>query len=453
MHAAPQDYVQDVREHYEELPYPTRDIKDEGKHFYGSDGFTVNALCHMGWAGKRDLRHSQLRVLSAGDGTGDGSIQFAETLHGGDAQIHAVDLSAASIAICKERLAVRQLTQVTHHHMSILDLPEAGLGSFDVIESSGVLHHLEDPVAGLKALASVLAEDGMMSIMVYATYGRTAVYMIQEMMRRIERPGMTRAERIATTRAFLDSVPNTHFLTVKNDAFLTDIGFAGGAGIFDLFLHSNDRSYTVPQLYEWAHAAGLHVVDFFGDHMDGSFYDPATYTVRRELLDPLNDKPIAERQAVAELMHGSMIKHNFYLAKQPKEPAQFADDMVIAYGFMQSLFGRQILILLEALAQAAIGDTVSYSPRPFASLPPLAITKRPATDLLVRYIDGHRSIGEIVTAVSKVSKLSRNDVRKDLKLLYDQMRTRQMVFLRHESVKPFVSGPEINARLKGIGLI
>ncbi len=56
---------------------------------------------------------------------------------------------------------------------------------FDLIVCTGVLHHLADPDAGLRALRSVLKPDGAMYLMVYAPYGRTGVYMLQDYCRRL----------------------------------------------------------------------------------------------------------------------------------------------------------------------------------------------------------------------------------------------------------------------------
>ena len=58
-----------------------------------------------------------------------------------------------------------------------------GLGPFDYIDCCGVLHHLPDPAAGVEALLSVLAPGGGMGLMVYAPYGRTGIYMLQEGLR------------------------------------------------------------------------------------------------------------------------------------------------------------------------------------------------------------------------------------------------------------------------------
>lgn len=57
--------------------------------------------------------------------------------------------------------------------------------SFDKVVCTGVLHHLPDPDEGLRALQDVLNPDGVMHLMVYAAYGRSGVYMLQEYCRRV----------------------------------------------------------------------------------------------------------------------------------------------------------------------------------------------------------------------------------------------------------------------------
>ena len=52
--------------------------------------------------------------------------------------------------------------------------------TFDHVVCTGVLHHLPDPDDGLRALRHVLRPRGAMHLMVYALYGRTGIYMMQE---------------------------------------------------------------------------------------------------------------------------------------------------------------------------------------------------------------------------------------------------------------------------------
>jgi SAM-dependent methyltransferase len=449
--STPKDYASDVRGHYEELPYPYRDPAQEGTQVYGNDGFSLDALNHYAWAGKRDLRKKGTRVLVAGDGTGDAAVNFAEMLHGTDAQVVAIDLSATSIAIAKERLARRQLSDVvTHHHMSLLDLPASDLGQFDIIECCGVLHHLTDPNAGLAALGSVLKDDGIMTIMVYAQYGRLAVYMVQDLLRRLLKADASRAEKIALAREFLNHVPNSHWLTVKNQDFLADINWPDGSGIYDLLLHTVDRAYTVPQIYDWVAGAGLNVAGFFSDYTDETLYRPESYTPSPVLRAAFLEKSEPERYALGELMHGSITKHHFYATKQKKTPPELSNDMIITYGPMQMMFTGYVVGALETLGKARMGEAVTVAAKPFASALPLTLTKHACTEHLLRHIDCKRTVGDIVTAVSSGMKLPIHDVRSHLAALYQELRSRNLVFLRHKDVAPYRTMAEATARMNGV---
>ena len=65
-------------------------------------------------------------------------------------------------------------------------------GKFDMISVTGVLHHLNDPDHGLRVLVDSLKEHGGMEIMVYAQYGRTGLYQLQEILRLINQNVMNR---------------------------------------------------------------------------------------------------------------------------------------------------------------------------------------------------------------------------------------------------------------------
>ena len=443
----PQAYATSVRDQYEDMPYPHRDPEKEGEKFYAHDALSLDAYSHFGWAGKRNLRDGA-RILSAGCGTGDSAVFFAEQLEGSNGKLVLIDLSSASIAIAKARLEKRGLLdRVTFHHMSILDLPNSGLGPFDVIDCGGVLHHLPDPDAGLAALNAVLADDGIMGIMVYAQYGRMSIYLVQELMRRLTTPDMSSTKKVELTREFLNFIPTSHWLTVKNERFLEEIQWADGSGIFDLFLHSVDRAYTVPQIYDWVHGAGLQLLDFFSEYTDSTLYLPESYTPSLPLREAMAGKTLAERHAIAELMNGNIYKHYFYAAKQAKQPAALADDMIMMYGALQSLWVDQMMEFAKTLETLPLGSVMPCMPRPFPNSPPLNLTRNVHTSALLRLIDGKRTLREIITSVTK-SGASEQAVRSDMDVLYAELRSRQIVFLRHQSVPAYPNAPTIIDRMR-----
>ncbi len=60
------------------------------------------------------------------------------------------------------------------------------------------------------------------------------------------------------TRGALSSLPETFFLghRIRRSGHLEGF-FNDPANLYDTFLHSHDRAYSVPQLYDWVESAGL----------------------------------------------------------------------------------------------------------------------------------------------------------------------------------------------------
>ena len=87
---------------------------------------------------------------------------------------------------------------------SVLD---TGGSRYDVTDAQGtpvgVLHHLEDPDAGLRALLDMLNDGGALGLMVYARYGRTGVYHMQALMKLVNEVAASRAARIDNTKQML----------------------------------------------------------------------------------------------------------------------------------------------------------------------------------------------------------------------------------------------------------
>jgi ubiquinone/menaquinone biosynthesis C-methylase UbiE len=150
-----------VKAQYEAYPYPERNPRDEAKGLRIVSPSQLFQLNHFVFGGRRDLT-KPLQVLVAGGGTGDAAIMLAQQMTdaGVPGKIVHLDLSAASQKIAQERAKVRWLGNIAFVQGSLLEVGELGLGPFDYIDCCGVLHHLDDPVAGLNALVSVLAPDG-----------------------------------------------------------------------------------------------------------------------------------------------------------------------------------------------------------------------------------------------------------------------------------------------------
>ena len=299
-----------VRAQYEAYPYPARDPADEAKRLITGSPSHILEINHYVFAGRRDFARP-LRALVAGGGTGDGAVMLAQQLvdAGCPGEVVYVDVSEASRAIAEARARARGLANMRFLSMAVEDLAAAGLGPFDYIDCCGVLHHLEEPAAGLGLLAEALAPDGGMGLMLYGELGRTGVYPVQAMMAMLGE-GEGAAGRVALTRRLLEQLPPTNWL--ERNPFVGDHVEGGDAGLFDLFLHARDRAYRVPAIAALVAAAGLDITAF----VEPARYDPDCYVVDTTLRRRLVGLSWMERCAFAELLAGNMRKHIFYAVKR-----------------------------------------------------------------------------------------------------------------------------------------
>lgn len=296
-----------VAEQYRECPYPPRNPDDERHRLLSTvlgDLVRVNGLL---WGGRKPA--GALRLLDAGCGTGDSAICMASQAP--EASVVALDQSGSSLEIARQRAAVRGLRNMEFIRASLLDLPRLGLGPFDYIVCSGVLHHLDDPTAGAQALVDVLAADGGLGLMVYAELGRAPIYQLQELMRRLC-DGPTLADRVAIAEQALQAVSPGHLFKVANlDRTLQDVNSFGAAGIVDLLLHARDRAYTVDELHALLDASGLRLLSFIRPVL----YRPESYAMSDELRTRTAGLPERARQAIAELLNGRLAMHQFWATR------------------------------------------------------------------------------------------------------------------------------------------
>ncbi|MDD3446590.1 MAG: methyltransferase, partial [Zavarzinia sp.] len=171
----------------------------------------------------------------------------------------------------------------------------------------GVLHHLDDPAAGLAVLRAVLAPGGGMGLMVYGRIGRSGVYDMQQALRLLSPEDEAPAARLDVARRLLPELPATNRLR-RNEA-VNDHIRGGDAGIFDLLLHSRDRAYDIEDFVALIEDGGLGLV---------TLVDPARYRPETYLIDP-QLRRIAEalepraRAMVAERLAGNIATHTAYV--------------------------------------------------------------------------------------------------------------------------------------------
>ena len=113
-----------------------------------------------------------LDVLIAGCGTGQHAIETAQRFAG--ARVLAIDLSRTSLGYAIRKTREAGLRNIQYAQADILKLGSLD-ASFDVIEASGVLHHLGDPAQGWRVLLSLLRPGGFMHVGLYSALARADI--------------------------------------------------------------------------------------------------------------------------------------------------------------------------------------------------------------------------------------------------------------------------------------
>jgi 2-polyprenyl-3-methyl-5-hydroxy-6-metoxy-1,4-benzoquinol methylase len=189
------------------------------------------------------------RILVAGCGTGQHAISVAQRFP--QASVLAVDLSLASLAYAKRKTT---LSNIEYRQADIL-----GLGGieerFDLIECSGVLHHLADPFEGWQILAGLRKPGGLMRIGLYSETGRGAVVRAREL---IEAEGFTPdAAGIRACRAAIRARAGDELFAkiVRNEDFYSM------SGCRDLLFHVQEHRFSWPQIKLMLERLRLKVVE------------------------------------------------------------------------------------------------------------------------------------------------------------------------------------------------
>lgn len=133
----------------------------------------------------------------------------------------------------------------------------------------------------------------------------------------------------------------------------------GDVGMYDMFLHKQDRAYTVPEIYEFVEKAGLNFVEFNSAH-SRVMLNINSYIKNPELLKRLKKMDKVKQQAICEIMSGAIIKHSFYASKKKKPVAKLTDLDNIPYIYTISNVPKQISDYLQ-VNQNLIGGQMQFS--------------------------------------------------------------------------------------------
>jgi SAM-dependent methyltransferase len=200
-------------------------------------------------------------ILIAGCGTGQHSIETASRFS--DCQVTAVDLSLASLAYAKRKTTEFGITNIEYLQADILKLNNLEQ-KFDIIESVGVLHHMDEPMAGWRVLTDLLKPGGLMKIGLYSELAR---HFIAEVRKEITALRLGTSE--ADIRKFKQSLVESHD---ENHQLLTKLSdFFSLSMLRDLIFHVQEHRFTLVQIKNSLDELGLKFCGFINKDAISNF--------------------------------------------------------------------------------------------------------------------------------------------------------------------------------------
>jgi SAM-dependent methyltransferase len=368
--------AQSVSSFYERHPYPPP-VDDLSRYPRRCTDERRRADACLFWPAA--LYRDDRSILVAGCGT---SQAAKVALRWPRAQVTGIDVSATSIGETEKLKRRHRIENLELRQLPLERAAELGR-SFEHVNCTGVLHHLPDPDAGLRALNDVLAPDGAMHLMVYAPYGRAGVYLLQDYCRRLG-IGATAAE-IRALAAGLRALPPDHPL---RPLLSNAPDFRDEAGLADALLHPQDRAYSVPQFLEFLGACGFEL----GRWVRQAPYLPQCGALASSPHLPLLlQLPIDERYAAVELFRGTMVRHSavvYHRDRAGRHAVSFEGDAWPDYVPVRL---PDTVVVQERMPPGAAAVVINKSHTYTDIYLPLSAQQKTLFDA----IDGRRTIGEI----------------------------------------------------------
>jgi SAM-dependent methyltransferase/tetratricopeptide (TPR) repeat protein len=236
-----------VREQYEDNPYPRWVRLAAGTMPLSFERYLSDTIPGASFA--RPAFGETVDVLVAGCGTGAHPMQLARKI--GGSRVLAIDLSLSSLAYAKRKTPPDLTGRIEYAQADILKLGTIAR-SFDVIDSSGVLHHMAEPVAGLRVLLSLLRPGGFVRLGLYSQVARREISAARQYL--AERGYGSSAEDIR--RARQDILASDYRGLVRSNDFFTT------SECRDLLFHVQEQQMTLPQIKAMLPEHGLRFIGF-----------------------------------------------------------------------------------------------------------------------------------------------------------------------------------------------
>ena len=431
--AKPDENVTKIVRRCESPPHPPRDPNNDKRMLRPTtldNLMTVNQYCY---AGRRNF-DEPFRILVVGGGTGDSLVFLAvqvATLP--NVEIVYLDENREAMNIVQERVhnQAKRLslpnaeTIINRQTGSLRDLAAPNLGKFDYI-NCGSLHHLDDPVDGLRKLGAVLNDDGALGITVHGQLGRTGVRQIQEMMRIVNRDVAETEEKIRNTNLVLRNLPSSN-LHRKNGRWLS----GDPAEMYDLYLREADRSFTFQEIVDGVAVAGLVLCQFASSMKPLLVPEYLQCKLPQRILTRLAAMNPNDAAVFCEHLAGIINRYEFYVTKKTGTTVDLRDwDLIPSF----SCYANANSLKNRLLNPGELGESPSFRVAVYQHSIQVPIDVTPIATASYPLIDDNRTMREIVHKLTPAFPFRTPDsIRNELLKAWRHLTAFDMIQFRHVS--------------------
>ena len=135
---------------------------------------------------------------------------------------------------------------------------------FDIIESGGVLHHMDDPMAGWRVLVDLLKPGGLMNIGLYSELARQHIVKVRKEITALK-IGTSETDIRKYRQSLAESYDENHrLLTTSSD-------FYSLSTLRDLIFHVQEHRFNLQQIKNCLNELGLKFCGFSNQGVVANF--------------------------------------------------------------------------------------------------------------------------------------------------------------------------------------
>lgn len=213
------------------------------------------------------------KILVAGCGTGQHPLMTAKRFK--NSEIVAVDLSLGSLSYAKRKTQEYGQENIKYIQADLLNLSELKQ-KFDIVESAGVLHHMNVPLDGWKELVKCLKVGGLMKIGLYSKLARQHITEIRK-----ENKKLNIGSDDSTIKLFRNKVFNSDCDYHKK--LLISPDFYDLNGLRDLVFHEQEHVFNLLEIENFLIELGLKFSGF--DSYDITKFFKSHHSSQEDLYD------------------------------------------------------------------------------------------------------------------------------------------------------------------------